>query len=159
MGVPLNPPPVPDCIPVFIASDSQGKFGGQCPSCGGYWRSATTLVICPYCAASGERHRFLTACPNAVTFCKYCQRLREAISDEKDGDHVIDMDAVADAAGKDIEKPPFYYSEEVSKTSFPATPAAPTTTSSENSATAQPAARATTSTSCKAPPCLKSETA
>src|SRR5207245_4689203 len=28
-----------------------------------------------------------------------------------DGDHIIDMDAVADAVGKEVEKPPFYYTE------------------------------------------------
>jgi hypothetical protein len=34
------------------------------------------------------------------------------LSSEEDGIHVIDMYAVAEAAGKDAEKPPFYYSEE-----------------------------------------------
>jgi hypothetical protein len=34
IGQPWNPPSVPGCIPVFIASDSQGKFGHQCPSSG-----------------------------------------------------------------------------------------------------------------------------
>jgi hypothetical protein len=42
----------------------------------------------------------------------YCQKLNQALNSDEDGDHVIDMDAVADAAGKDIEKPPFYYAEQ-----------------------------------------------
>ena len=32
--------------------------------------------------------------------------------------HFIDMDAVADAAGKDIEKPPFFYAEESQQNKF-----------------------------------------
>ena len=60
---------------------------------------------------------------------QYCQRLSEAIHAEEDGDHIIDMDAVAAAAGKDIEKPPFTTLKKVSKTNLPAMPAAVTTTS------------------------------
>ena len=37
---------------------------------------------------------------------------------KEDGDYVIDMDAVADAAGKDVEKPPFYYAEESQQKQF-----------------------------------------
>jgi hypothetical protein len=44
IGQPWNPPPVPGCFPVFIASDSQGKFGHHCPHCNGYWRSAHGLT-------------------------------------------------------------------------------------------------------------------
>jgi hypothetical protein len=36
----------------------------------------------------------------------------EVLSADLDGNYEIDMDAVADSAGKDVEKPPFYYSEE-----------------------------------------------
>src|SRR4051794_16044933 len=38
MGQPCNPAPYSSCIPVFIASDSEGFFGHQCPNCGKYWR-------------------------------------------------------------------------------------------------------------------------
>jgi hypothetical protein len=36
---PYVPPPIPNCIPVLIASDSEGYFAHQCPECDGYWRS------------------------------------------------------------------------------------------------------------------------
>ena len=59
----------------------------------------------PYCAARGDRHMFLTEAQERYVQ-QYCERLNQALSDPKDGEHVIDMDAVADAAGKDVEKPP-----------------------------------------------------
>ena len=31
--------PTQDCLPIFIASDSLGMFGHQCPRCKQYWRS------------------------------------------------------------------------------------------------------------------------
>ena len=36
----------------------------------------------------------------------------EALGAEADGEHVIDMDAVAAAVGNQTDKPPFYYTEE-----------------------------------------------
>src|SRR5437764_1283516 len=39
MGQTFNPPPPPGCYPVFLGSDSEGKFGRQCPACASYWRS------------------------------------------------------------------------------------------------------------------------
>jgi hypothetical protein len=33
IGSPWPAPPVPGCIPVFIASDSEGNFGFQCQPC------------------------------------------------------------------------------------------------------------------------------
>jgi hypothetical protein len=35
-----NPPPFPECIGVFIQSDSQGRFGHRCPECASYFRSS-----------------------------------------------------------------------------------------------------------------------
>jgi hypothetical protein len=52
---------------------------------------------------------------------QYCERLNQALADEKDGEHLVDMDAVADAAGKDTEKPAFYYAEESQQKSFECT--------------------------------------
>jgi hypothetical protein len=48
----------------------------------------------------------------------YCEKLQVALSAAEDGAHVIDMDAVADAAGKDVEKPPFYYAEQSQQKQF-----------------------------------------
>jgi hypothetical protein len=117
IGTPWNLPPVSGCFPVMIASDSQGCFGHLCPACGLYWRSSGTSLICPYCAVSGDRHIFLTEAQQCYV-SQYCALLREALNEKNDGNYVIDMDAVADAVGKDTEKPPFYYTEESQQKNF-----------------------------------------
>ena len=53
-----------------------------------------------------------------VYVARYCKKLMEALDAEADGEHVIDMDAVADAAGKETDKPPFYYAEESQQNQF-----------------------------------------
>src|SRR3982074_2015870 len=58
IGAPWPAPPVPGCIPVFIASDSEGKFGFQCERCEQYWRARGGVAICPYCGVRGDRHNF-----------------------------------------------------------------------------------------------------
>lgn len=116
IGAGTDAPPMPGCLPVFIASDTEGMFGFQCPKCEQYWR-ARNAVYCPYCATRAERHNFLTdAQRNYVS--QYCARLEEVLEDGKAGIFAIDMDAVADAAGKDSEKPPFYYAEESQQNKF-----------------------------------------
>jgi hypothetical protein len=117
IGDPWNPPPLPGCLPVFIASDSHGLFGQQCPRCAGYWRSRGFPHVCPYCGIVDERHNFLTDAQRRYV-AQYCQKLEEALSNDRDGEHIIDMDAVANAVGKDIEKPPFYYAEEKQQNDF-----------------------------------------
>ena len=117
IGAPWPEPPVPGCVPVFIASDSEGKFGFQCQRCGQYWRARGGATICPYCGIRGDRHEFLSAAQR-VYVQLYCEKLAEALSSDKDGAHVIDMDAVADAAGKDVKKPPFYYAEQSQQKQF-----------------------------------------
>jgi len=120
IGSPWPRPPVPGCVPVFIASDSQGKFGFQCPRCEKYWRARGSAAVCPYCGVRGERHDFLSKAQRAYVQL-YCEKLHEALSAPDDGAHTIDMDAVADAAGRDIEKPPFYYAEESQQKQFDCT--------------------------------------
>jgi hypothetical protein len=116
VGSPMPPPPVPGCIPVYIASDSEGKFGLQCQRCGQYWR-AGWVSLCPYCGLRDERHNFLSSAQR-VYVQLYCEKLAVALRSGEDGSHVIDMDAVADAAGKDVEKPPFYYAEQSQQKQF-----------------------------------------
>ncbi len=94
-----------------------GKFGHQCSQCRGYWRCNGSPSVYPYCAAHGERHDFLSDAQRRYVQ-QYCEVLSEALNSAEDGDHIIDMDAVADAAGKDIEKPPFYYAEESQQNKF-----------------------------------------
>jgi hypothetical protein len=116
IGQPWNPPPCPDCIPVFIGSDSHGLFSHQCPKCNGYWRSnmvpALWNITCPYCGVSAETHHFLT--PGQRRFMKaVCELTVKAIHAEADGKHVIDMDQIADdVENKTGERPSFYYAEE-----------------------------------------------
>ena len=67
-------------------------------------------AICPYCRVRRGGIQFLTKAQKAY-IQQYCERLSAALADGVDGEHVIDMDAVADAAGKEAKKPPFYYAE------------------------------------------------
>jgi hypothetical protein len=112
MGRPWNPPPIPNCYPVFISSDSTGMFGHECPSCDGYWRSQDLSAVCPYCAfQSKKRFQFLTQAQRRYV-AEYCETLSKALESGEPGEYVIDMDSVADAAGKASPKPDFYYAEE-----------------------------------------------
>ena len=116
IGQSWNVPPVQGCFTVYIASDSEGRFGKQCPDCGGYWRCEGG-PICPYCGRQGKKYEFLTQAQKTYV-SQYCELLGEALWRKEDGDHVIDMDAVADAVGKDSEKPPFYYAEQSQQNKF-----------------------------------------
>jgi hypothetical protein len=112
IGTPWNPPPLPACYPVFISSDSTGMFGHQCPSCSGYWRAGHGGKICPYCAfRAEENYHFLTEAQQRYVK-QYCDVLSGALDSGQPGEYTIDMDAVAEAAGKDHDKPAFFYAEE-----------------------------------------------
>lgn len=112
IGTPWNPAPIPGCFPVFISSDITGMFGHECPSCNGYWRASYGGTICPYCAIEvGGSYQFLTQAQKRYVK-QYCDLLSDALHSGQAGTHTIDMDAVAAAAGKDHEKPSFYYAEE-----------------------------------------------
>lgn len=115
IGSPLNDPPVPRCFPIFVASDILSMFGHQCPKCAGYWRSrgapSRWRMTCPYCGLRADIHSFLTE--GQLKYVKACCELVEdALRSENDGEHVIDMDEVADAIGKEAAKPEYYYAEE-----------------------------------------------
>ena len=111
MGSVQAPPPVPGAYHVFIGSDSEGKFGRQCPACEGYWRSDLDAQYCPYCGLRAQIIDFLTMAQRSY-IKQYCEKMTEALSSPVDGDHVIDMDAVADASSAATpEKPAFYYAE------------------------------------------------
>ena len=117
IGQPWNTPPFNECVPVLIASDGQGHFGHNCPNCGGYWRSGPWPHFCPYCAWSSAPHQFLSKAQLHYVQ-HYCDTLFEALDSDEDGNVEIDMDAVADAAYKDAEKPFFYVSEESQQRKF-----------------------------------------
>lgn len=117
LGQPWNPPPTDGCIPVLIASDSEGHFGHKCPRCGRYWRSGPWPNFCPYCASPSLPHHFLSEAQQRYVR-HYCNTLVDAIDSAEDGEVQIDMDIVANAAGCDGEKPPFYVSEESQQQKF-----------------------------------------
>src|ERR1019366_7252098 len=110
IGSPMPSPPLPGCYMVFIGSDSEGKFGHECPQCNSYWRDEGGSNCCPYCGMRGDVHAFLMAAQRSYVE-QYCAKMRELVMADVDGEYVIDMDAVADASGNDVEKPPFYYAE------------------------------------------------
>ncbi len=117
IGHPVDQPPVPGCYGVIIGSDSEGMWGHQCPDCKGYWRGRCDTVCCPYCGMRARLHEFLTRAQRSYV-AQCCAKMREALSADTDGEYVIDMDAVADAVGKNTEKPQFYYAEESQQNRF-----------------------------------------
>ena len=117
IGQPWNPPPFDGCVPVLMASDSEGQFGHTCPHCRGYWRSGPWPHFCPYCATSCAPYVFLSEAQ--LRYVKhYCHTLSEALNSRKDGNVEIDIDAVADAACKGGERPSFYVSEQIQQQRF-----------------------------------------
>ncbi len=111
IGQPWNPPPFPECLPVLIASDSQGKFGHTCPQCSGYWRSGPWPNVCPYCYVRADGYQFLSEAQLKYVW-HYCDVLCRAIGSAEYGTVEIDMDEVAEAVGKEHDKPAFYIAEE-----------------------------------------------
>ncbi len=111
------PPPCPGGIPVTIPSDSQGHFGHRCPICQGYWRSGPWPNACPYCAERAEGFQFMSQAQ--LDYVRhYCAVFAQGIETVENGDVLIDMDAVAAAAGKDGPKPPFYVAEQSQQHKF-----------------------------------------
>jgi hypothetical protein len=117
IGQQVPGPPIPGCFQVFIGSDSEGLFGRQCPRCLGYWRSDVGATLCPYCRLGAEAVNFLTQAQRSY-IAKYCAKFADFMAGETEGECVIDMDAVADAAGSDSPKPEFYYAERSQQNKF-----------------------------------------
>ncbi len=122
MGDPFNPAPFPHCLSIFIGSDSLGMFGHLCPRCKGYWRSGGApsrwVMTCPYCGLKGECHGFRTMGQRKY-LCLCAELVIKAMQSDHDGEHVIDMDQVADAVGKEESlKPTHYYAEEAQQNQY-----------------------------------------
>jgi len=117
IGSEIDPPPIPGCFQVFIGSDSEGKYGRQCPACGGYWRSDLGQ-FCPYCGINGTVVDFMTDGQRSYVR-QWCTAMDKALATEAGGQYVIDLDAVADAANSAVpQKPPFYYTEHGQQNSY-----------------------------------------
>lgn len=117
IGSKIDPAPIPGCYQVFIGSDSEGKYGRQCPVCGGYWRSDLGQ-FCPYCGLNGTVVDFMTDGQRSYVQ-QWCATMDKALMTEAGGQYVIDLDAVADAANSALPgKPPFYYAEQGQQNSY-----------------------------------------
>jgi hypothetical protein len=116
MGSVVDPGPVPGCFQVFLSSDSEGMFGQDCVHCRQYWRSGSPSLFCAYCGIGGQPHQFITDAHQAFVQ-QFAQRFAEAMTSPEDGEHVIDLNVVADAV-ESVEKPPFYYAEESQQNLF-----------------------------------------
>ena len=66
---------------------------------------------------------------------QYCLRLRAALAADQDGEHIIDMDAVADAVGKDGRSRPSTMPRKASKSALTVRPVVHSMTLSANFAT------------------------
>lgn len=123
IGDPWNAPPFPNCIAVMMASDSQGRFGHECPSCKKHFRSESIPsrfpLTCPYCGVRAESYHFLTP-PQKSYISHYVESLHTAIYEaEPDStkEVIIDMDALADSITDD-PRPDFYYTSTAQQTEF-----------------------------------------
>jgi hypothetical protein len=112
-----DPPPFGGCYMILIGSDSHGKFGHHCPACNGYWRSGPWPQLCPYCRFQDQPFNFLSEAQRRYV-AHFCNALTENLKADQNGSITIDMDAVADAAGQEGEKPAFYVSEESQQHKF-----------------------------------------
>jgi hypothetical protein len=113
IGAEVNMPRIPG-VSVLLASDMQGMYGHECPRCAEYWRAdafpVSWLTTCPYCTLRAGPQHFLTQGQRKY-IREYCKMVADAL-DSEDGEYVIDLNVVAEAAGKDIEKPRFFYAEQ-----------------------------------------------
>jgi hypothetical protein len=123
IGTPWNAPSFPNCIAVMMASDSQGKFGHECPDCKKHFRSggipAKFPLTCPYCGVRAEAYHFLTP-PQKSYISHYIESLHAAIDDAEPGTNteiVIDMNSIADSI-TDEPRPDFYYTSTAQQTEF-----------------------------------------
>ncbi len=121
IGQQWNAPPVANCIPVFIGSDTEGRFGHECPACGSYWRSAGAgmrwPMSCAYCGQKGRAHSFLTKGQRAYVEA-VCDWVNQAMESTEDGERTIKLDDIADQVSKGAERPKFYYVEESQQNKF-----------------------------------------
>lgn len=123
IGDPWNAPPFPNCIAVMMASDSQGRFGHECPECKKHFRSegipARFPLTCPYCGVRADSYHFLTP-PQKSYISHYIESLNTAIYEatpSSTSEVVIDMNAIADSI-TDEPIPDFYYTSTVQQTEF-----------------------------------------
>lgn len=106
-----------------MASDSQGRFGHECPQCKKHFRTdnipSKFPLTCPYCGLRTESFHFLTP-PQKAYISHYVASLNNAlveIPENTTTEVVIDMDAIADSV-TDEPRPDFYYTSTTQQTEF-----------------------------------------
>lgn len=123
IGDAWNPPPLPNCVGVMMASDSEGRFGHECPRCRKHFRSesipAKFRLTCPYCGLRADGYRFLTP-PQQAYVRHYVDTLFSALQELEPGTEKeiqIDMDKLADSVPGEA-RPDFYYTSTTQQTQF-----------------------------------------
>jgi hypothetical protein len=123
IGDTWNAPPLPNCFPVLMASDSEGRFGHECPICHKHCRSENIPALyqftCPYCGLRRPAFEFLTP-PQKAYVGHYIRTLLDAIHSIDPGSEkevTINMDELADAVPGE-PRPDFYYSSTTQQTEF-----------------------------------------
>lgn len=123
IGQPFNPPPLPNCFVVLMASDSQGMFGHECPECKKHFRTegipSRFPLTCPYCGLRAKSYHFLTP-PQKSYIAHYVDSLNRALAEvptNSTREIVIDMDVIADSVTDD-PRPDFYYTSTTQQTEF-----------------------------------------
>ena len=123
IGDPWSSPPLPNCVAVLMASDSEGRFGHECPGCQKHFRSSSIPapfpLTCPYCGLREESFHFLTP-PQSKYIAHYVESLREGIAKAVPGttsEVVIDMNTIAESI-TDNPRSDFYYTSTTQQTRF-----------------------------------------
>jgi hypothetical protein len=116
IGVPIVVPAGALPWPVMLGSDSEGKFGHQCPKCAGYWRSesAQDVMYCPYCGERFPAHQLLTPAHKAYCelFADMCLEALQSAIAEQPIERRMEFDRIADEAERQTKRPAFYYAEQ-----------------------------------------------
>jgi hypothetical protein len=124
IGQGFNPPCPPGCFPVFLGSDSQQKWGHQCPGCGSYFRNSSHSTLypltCPYCAVVAAPCQFLTDAQRHYVrhyIETFLNAFEQDMEPNTEREIVLDMDAVI-IAEEGARRPEFYYAAEAQQTQF-----------------------------------------
>lgn len=118
-------PPCPDgCVPVFMGSDSQMKWGFECPRCKGYFRHgqdpAIYPITCTYCGLRTNAAQFATKAQRKYLehFAeKWVEGMNAEMAPNTEREIVIDMDALVAQDGQQL-RPDFYCATESQQTVF-----------------------------------------